>query len=78
MPGFGRIVEHPGAVVEALSEEHGHVDVSSCPRPPTLGEVVTIVPNHACGVSNLHDEVVAVRGGRPVERWRLAARGAVR
>lgn len=76
--GHGLVVEYPEARVYALSEEHGHVDVSAYRRGPEVGEVVTIVPNHACGCTNLHDEVVVHRGGRVVGVWPVAARGKIR
>ncbi len=76
--GHGLIVEYPGARIYALSEEHGHVDLSACDAKPSLGEVVTIVPNHACGCVNMHDEVVVHRGGRIVGTWPVAARGKLR
>src|SRR5437763_1200145 len=62
--GHGLIVEYPDARLYALSEEHGHVDFSACDGRPEVGEVVTIVPNHACGCTNLHDEVAVHRDGR--------------
>jgi D-serine deaminase-like pyridoxal phosphate-dependent protein len=74
----GLIVEYPEARLYALSEEHGHVDFGACPTQPPVGEVVTIVPNHACGCTNLHDEVVVHRGGRIVGVWPVAARGRLR
>jgi D-serine deaminase-like pyridoxal phosphate-dependent protein len=76
--GFGLVVEHPKAEIYALNEEHGYVDVSACARPPDVGDRVTIVPNHACGTANMHDEVVLHRGGNVVETLSIAARGKVR
>ena len=76
--GHGLIVEHPDAEIYKLNEEHGLVDVSACARRPEVGDRVTIVPNHACGAANLHDEVVVHRGGEIVARYRTAARGKVR
>jgi D-serine deaminase-like pyridoxal phosphate-dependent protein len=76
--GHGLVVEYPEARIYALSEEHGHVDLSACGRRPEVGEVVTIVPNHACGCTNMHDEVVVHRGGRVVGVWPVAARGRIR
>lgn len=76
--GHGLVVEHPEARIYALSEEHGHVDVSRCETPPAIGDVVTVVPNHACGCTNLHDHVVAHRGGAIVAVWPVAARGCIR
>jgi D-serine deaminase-like pyridoxal phosphate-dependent protein len=74
----GLIVEYPDARIYALSEEHGHVDVSACARAPEVGEVVSIVPNHACGCTNMHDEVVVHRDGHVVGVWPIAARGKLR
>ncbi len=76
--GHGLIVEYPEARVYALSEEHGHVDLSACTERPGVGEVVTVIPNHACGCTNLHDEVAVHRGGRVVGLWPVAARGKLR
>jgi D-serine deaminase-like pyridoxal phosphate-dependent protein len=76
--GHGLILEYPEARLYTLSEEHGHVDLAPCEQRPEVGEVVTIVPNHACGCTNLHDEVVAHRGGRVVAVWPVAARGRIR
>jgi D-serine deaminase-like pyridoxal phosphate-dependent protein len=75
---FGLVVEAPDARLERLSEEHGHVRVDAGGEALEVGEVVTVIPNHACGATNLHDEVVAHRGGRIVAVWPVAARGRVR
>ncbi len=76
--GHGLVLEYPDARIYALSEEHGHVDVGPCRPGPEVGEVVTIVPNHACGCTNMHDEIVVHRGGRIVGVWPVAARGKLR
>src|SRR2546428_3203588 len=76
--GHGLVVEYPDARIYTLSEEHGHVDVSACSSRPEVGEVVTIIPNHACGCTNMHDEVVVHRGGHVVGVWPVAARGKLR
>lgn len=54
--GFGHVVEYPEARIVRLSEEHGEVDVSNCPRRPRLGERVSVIPNHICPCVNLQDE----------------------
>src|SRR5262249_5341547 len=76
--GHGFVVEYPDAAVYALSEEHGHVDLGACADRPEVGQVVTVAPNHACGCTNMHDEVVAHRGGRIIGFWPVAARGKIR
>lgn len=78
MPGNGHVLEYPDAAITALSEEHGTVDLSECRERPSVGEVVNVVPNHCCVVSNMVDEVVGVRGDRVEVVWPVAARGKVR
>lgn len=53
--GHGYIIEYPEATITKLSEEHGQVDVSQCPRKPEVGEQVTIIPNHVCVAVNMQD-----------------------
>lgn len=77
LQGFGLILGYPDAVIGALSEEHGMVDLTRSPAKPAIGEVVRVIPNHACPVSNLFDEVVLVRGETVVEIVAVAARGRV-
>jgi D-serine deaminase-like pyridoxal phosphate-dependent protein len=78
MPGFGHVLEYPEAVVAGLSEEHGTVDLAACRERPRVGDVVHVVPNHCCVVSNMVDELYGVRGGRVEVVWPVAARGRVR
>ena len=76
--GYGHLMEYPEAVVTGLSEEHGIVDLSQCPDRPKVGDVVSVVPNHCCVVSNMVDEVYGVRDGKVEVTWPVAARGTVR
>ena len=78
MKGYGHLVEHPAAVVTGLSEEHGIVDLSACPDRPAVGDVVHVVPNHCCVVTNMVDEIHGVRAGQVEVVWPVAARGRVR
>ena len=43
-----------------------------------LGEQVRLVPSHCDPTVNLHDWIVAVRGGYVEEVWPVTARGASR
>jgi D-serine deaminase-like pyridoxal phosphate-dependent protein len=74
----GRILEYPEAVIPSLSEEHAIVDLSGCRERPSVGDVVNVIPNHCCVVSNMVDEVYGVRGEQVEVVWPVAARGAVR
>jgi len=76
--GFGHLMEYPEAAIVHLSEEHGVVDLTACRERPAIGDVVSVVPNHCCVVSNMVDELYGVRGGKVEETWPVAARGAVR
>ena len=76
--GFGHVLEYPEAVVGNLSEEHGIVDLSACAERPQVGEIVHVVPNHCCVVSNMVDELYGVRGEAVEVVWPVAARGRVR
>jgi D-serine deaminase-like pyridoxal phosphate-dependent protein len=74
----GRILEYPDAVIPSLSEEHAIVDLSRCRERPSVGDVVNVIPNHCCVVSNMVDHVYGVRGEQVEVVWPVAARGAVR
>ena len=76
MPGYGHVLEYPEAAITGLSEEHGVVDLSNCRERPPVGEVVHVVPNHCCVVSNMVDELVGVRGDRVEVAWPVSARKA--
>jgi D-serine deaminase-like pyridoxal phosphate-dependent protein len=43
-----------------------------------VGDVVSVVPNHCCVVSNMVDELYGVRAGVLEVTWPVAARGLVR
>jgi D-serine deaminase-like pyridoxal phosphate-dependent protein len=74
--GYGRILGRTSRI-EALSEEHGVVAVAEG-ESFRVGERVTLLPNHACVVANLHDRLVGASGGRVEALLPVAARGRVR
>jgi D-serine deaminase-like pyridoxal phosphate-dependent protein len=78
MKGYGHVMEYPEAQVAHLSEEHAVVDFGACAERPKVGEVVSVVPNHCCVVTNMVDEIYGVRGGAVEVVWPVAARGRVR
>ena len=54
------------------------MDLSGCAgRLPEVGEVVRVVPNHTCVVSNLFDRMVFHRDGVVTRVEDVAARGTV-
>jgi D-serine deaminase-like pyridoxal phosphate-dependent protein len=78
MKGYGHLMEYAEARVAHRSEEHAMVDLSGCAQRPTVGEVVSMVPNRCCVVTNMVDEVFGVRDGAVEVTWPVAARGRVR
>lgn len=61
-------------LIERLSEEHATVRVRGASKLQP-GDRVRILPNHACAVSNLTDEVVLVSGTHVIDRIPVVARG---
>jgi D-serine deaminase-like pyridoxal phosphate-dependent protein len=74
-PGHGMLWEDNGAILARLNEEHGFLDLSQADISLRVGDRVRVIPNHACVVTNLFDEMVAVRNGEVLETWTIAARG---
>jgi D-serine deaminase-like pyridoxal phosphate-dependent protein len=82
--GFGVVLESLGStrpnenlVIERLSEEHATVRVRGEGSDLKPGDLVRIVPNHACVVSNLVEEVQLVSGDSALDRIDIAARGRI-
>ena len=63
--------------VDRLSEEHATVHAASGKTSLKTGDLVRIVPNHSCVVSNLVDYVWLVDGEQVVDRLPVAARGRI-
>jgi D-serine deaminase-like pyridoxal phosphate-dependent protein len=57
-----------------LSEEHAWVELAGADQLE-VGQRVRIVPNHACVVVNLFDELQVTRNGRLETSWRVPAGG---
>jgi D-serine deaminase-like pyridoxal phosphate-dependent protein len=74
--GYGQLLGRRSRI-EKLSEEHGVIDVVEG-ESFRVGERLTILPNHACVVANLHDRLVGTSRGRVEALLSVAARGRVR
>jgi D-serine deaminase-like pyridoxal phosphate-dependent protein len=72
---YGHIIEQPDAKIQSMSVEHGHVDTSECDHHFRVGERLSVIPLHQGMTANLHDELVAVRGDKVEDTWRIAGRG---
>jgi D-serine deaminase-like pyridoxal phosphate-dependent protein len=75
LAGYGWLPAYPAGTIERVSDYHGVVAFPAGTPRPALGEVVAVVPNHACPVIDLYDSFVATRSGMAVGRWPVDARG---
>jgi D-serine deaminase-like pyridoxal phosphate-dependent protein len=73
--GFGLVPSIPGSLLRLLNEHHGYLSIPDGVVRPSVGDVLTVVPNHACPVANLFDEYVVTQGGSETGRWPVDARG---
>jgi D-serine deaminase-like pyridoxal phosphate-dependent protein len=76
--GFGLIKGDERAQLEAMSEEHGNLNISQSSIRYRPGDRVEVIPNHVCSIINMHDEIYGVRAGSVETVWAVAARGALR
>ena len=84
MPGYGAVLRDPfvaepdaALLVDRLSEEHATVRVVEGQSRLATGDLVRIVPNHSCVVSNLVDHVWRVDQDTVLEKVPVAARGRI-
>ena len=77
---WGRPQLRPDLAIIRATEEHGVIELPPGAADPgwRIGDRVRIIPNHACGAVNMHDELVAIDGDRVVESWPVIGRGRFR
>ena len=76
-PGWGVVLGHPGVRIDRMSEEHGILELPAA-SDIQIGTVLRVIPNHACGTLNMHDEVLVAEGDQIIDRWEVAARAKLR
>ncbi len=74
LKGFGHIVEDKTLIIERLSEEHGIVTGNGI-KNFNVGDELTIIPNHACSVVNLFDEMHVFDGNKYFDSYKIKGRG---
>ncbi len=75
LPGHGFLPAYPQGILERVSDYHGQVVFPDGAPRPSVGEVVAVIPNHACPVIDLYDTFVATRSGSAIGVWTVDARG---
>ena len=74
--GYGYVRESEATLIK-LNEEHGFLTAEDLSQF-SVGQVLSVIPNHVCTCINMHDEVLLAREGKIVGSWNVAARGKVR
>ncbi len=75
--GHGLVMGSDGVIIKSLSEEHGVIELARPSDTPRVGDRLRIIPNHACVVSNLFDQVHLIAQDTFIETLPVAARGRV-
>ena len=74
--GVPRLRDFPGTEIPSFgSEEHCVVQNSPDWR---IGQVLHLIPSHACTTCNLHREIVVHENERVVDLWPIEASGKLR
>ncbi|MEW6662122.1 MAG: alanine racemase [Bacillota bacterium] len=77
--GHGVIKGYPGLTLTRLSEEHGIIEGEPLVTALVeVGQQLEVIPNHACPVINLTDQVLVTKREEVVGVWPVDARGQVR
>ena len=76
-PVFGQIPMHLASQITRVWEEHSVVELDESDFSLQVGDVVEVVPNHACVVTNLANYWFGVRDGIVEEVNDIPARGLV-
>jgi D-serine deaminase-like pyridoxal phosphate-dependent protein len=76
LEGYG-LIAGTDLTLKFLNEEHGVIEAAAPFNALHIGQRVRVIPNHACVVSNLFDEVHLVSGEQVIETVPVAARGRV-
>ena len=61
--GYGYVVDYPEIEIYALNEEHAFLRTEGI-IPLQIGQKISVVPNHACVVTNLTEKVYGFRNGQ--------------
>ncbi|WP_424831428.1 D-TA family PLP-dependent enzyme [Ruegeria sp.] len=75
LEGHGHVMGRPDILVDGLSEEHGVLRAENINLK--IGDRLRIIPNHACVVTNMVDQIETIRGNRALGAVPVVARGKV-
>jgi D-serine deaminase-like pyridoxal phosphate-dependent protein len=73
--GYGRLPKYQEARITALSEHHATVVFPKNQKPPKIGSLIQVIPNHVCNAVNLIDYLYLKKPDGSVKRLKVLARG---
>lgn len=76
--GYGLIKNHENVIIKGLSEELGKLYYDSEKEELKVGQVLEIIPNHACTVVNMVDKIYGIKGQNVIKEIPVTARGMSR
>ncbi len=74
--GMPELIEAPGAVIDAMHEEHVRILWKNPTRNLKIGDKLECYPSHGCTTINLHDCCYLIRNDIVEAVWQMGARGA--
>jgi len=74
--GIPELIDAPGAVIDAMHEEHVRIFWKNPTRNLKIGDKLEFYPSHGCTTINLHDCCYVVRNDVVEAVWHMKARGA--
>ncbi|MDI3535413.1 MAG: hypothetical protein PWQ82_1778 [Thermosediminibacterales bacterium] len=73
--GYGLVKNHKSIVINGLSEELGKIYYNPEEDKLKIGQVLEIVPNHACSVVNMVNKIYGVSKNKVIKEIFVTARG---
>lgn len=73
--GKGMILEYPGAMIDAMFDEHAIIHDQAFRDAVKVGDKVRVIPAHICPVVNLYDTAVFCSGEDVLEEVPVLCRG---
>ena len=73
-----RPLHMPGVREVRLSAEHAQLELDTPSDWPRVGDKIEFVPGYTDTTIHLHEEILAMRGGRIEAIWKVAGRGKIK
>ncbi|NEU31634.1 amino acid processing protein [bacterium LRH843] len=72
---YGYIVNKPELRIVKVNEEHGFIEYDPEKIDVSIGDMIEIIPNHACVIPNLYNQVFLFENDRMIKKIPVDARG---